>query len=229
MGASCFRLDLPSQWLYTPTSFPSHFRNKISKHVLPKSFSILTATTRLQTKRPFRRFCQWQCFCNDEESQPFPFSESNFLQPDEDNSTTKQGACYLKKLTIQDFVLVKNQVIHFNPGFNVITGESGSGKSVLIEALSQVLGKTSLGNCIRTGSEMAVLEGTFHLSPSGLHHVRFLFRQFDVPSRALAHLNEDFGGELIIRREVNSQKNLKISVLGFRSFKRRADHEAVVL
>eukprot|EP00210_Caulerpa_lentillifera_P009478 g9038.t1 len=109
---------------------------------------------------------------------------------------------YLKKLTIQDFVLVKNQVIDFDAGFNVVTGESGAGKSVLIEALSQILGKASLGNCIRSNCSQAVLEAVFHLSKTGAEQIQSLFHQFSVPTKVFDNINDEVGGDIVIRREI---------------------------
>ena len=111
-------------------------------------------------------------------------------------------ASYLKRLYIEDFILVKKEEVFFDPGFNVVTGESGAGKSVLIEALSQVLGKTSLGNCVRPSCDSAALEATFHLAANGMRRVRALFRQFDVHGHGLAHLQDDVGGDIVLRREV---------------------------
>ena len=50
------------------------------------------------------------------------------------------------------------------PGLNVITGESGAGKSVLVEALGQVLGAPAPDGCVRPPAQTAVIEGVLHLS-----------------------------------------------------------------
>jgi len=143
-------------------------------------------------------------YCSIEETPPLDSKrlEATDQSLQKDLSPIINSTSHLEKLVIQDFILVKKEEVHFEPGFNVVTGESGAGKSVLIDALSQVLGKTSLGNCIRHPCDRAVLQGTFHLAPNGLRHVRALFRQFDVPSRALPDLDSMSGGKLVIEREI---------------------------
>lgn len=111
-------------------------------------------------------------------------------------------ASYLKRLKIKDFILVKNENVEFDAGFNVVTGESGAGKSVLIEALNQVLGKTSLGDCIRSSCSEAHLEGVFHLSPTGKEQARFIFNQYNVPSKVFEDFNADSGTDIVLEREV---------------------------
>ena len=56
------------------------------------------------------------------------------------------------------------QRIALQPGLTVITGESGSGKSVLVSALGQILGAAVPENCIRQPAKSAVVEGHLHLS-----------------------------------------------------------------
>ena len=141
-------------------------------------------------------------------------------------------ASYLKRLYIEDFILVKREEVFFDPGFNVVTGESGAGKSVLIEALSQVLGKTSLGNCIRPSCDSAALEATVHLAANGMRRVRALFRQFDVHGHGLTHPQDDIGGDIVMRREVRLISvwvEVTRIVAVFRFRRRSADCEVVVL
>jgi len=69
----------------------------------------------------------------------------------------------LKTLVIRDFILVEYQEITFAPGMNVITGETGTGKSLLVNALSLLLGARGKEEWIRPGSSRAVVEGCFTL------------------------------------------------------------------
>lgn len=69
----------------------------------------------------------------------------------------------LKTLVIRDFILVEYQEVSFGPGFNVITGETGTGKSLLVNALSLLLGVRGREEWIRPGSVKAVVEGCFSL------------------------------------------------------------------
>lgn len=73
----------------------------------------------------------------------------------------------LRELRIQNYAIIDEISLSFSEGFNVITGETGAGKSVLIEALSLLLGGRSSTEEIRQGSEEAVLEACFDpVSPS---------------------------------------------------------------
>ena len=70
----------------------------------------------------------------------------------------------LKSLFIQNFVLIDNLDIRFGKGFSVITGETGAGKSIILGALSLVLGQRADGKSIKNGSEKCVIEAVFDLS-----------------------------------------------------------------
>lgn len=70
----------------------------------------------------------------------------------------------LNSLFIQNFVLIDNLNIHFDKGFSVITGETGAGKSVILGALSLVLGQRADGKSIKKGSEKCVIEVVFDIS-----------------------------------------------------------------
>jgi len=69
----------------------------------------------------------------------------------------------LVELSIKDFAIIDNIKINFTKGLNVITGETGSGKSILIEALGMILGSRTSKDFIRTGCDKAVLEGVFYI------------------------------------------------------------------
>lgn len=67
----------------------------------------------------------------------------------------------LRSLTIKNVVLIKDLTIEFKPGLNVITGEAGAGKSVILDALELALGKRASAEQIRTGAEKSVIEAVF--------------------------------------------------------------------
>ncbi|MFB0917647.1 MAG: DNA repair protein RecN [Clostridiaceae bacterium] len=67
----------------------------------------------------------------------------------------------LLKLRIKNFALIGNLELTFKEGFSVITGETGAGKSILIDAISYVLGTKFNKEFIRTGEESASVEATF--------------------------------------------------------------------
>jgi DNA repair protein RecN (Recombination protein N) len=79
---------------------------------------------------------------------------------------------YLKKLIIQNFATFKNQSIHFRPGFNAIIGETGSGKSLVLDALQLILGARSDKKVVRKDTDFSLIEATFHCSD--LEVIQFL-------------------------------------------------------
>lgn len=70
----------------------------------------------------------------------------------------------LLNLSIQNFAVFEKESINFEKGFNVFTGETGSGKSVLIEAISLILGERATKDIIRKGQKSALVEGVFDIS-----------------------------------------------------------------
>ena len=72
----------------------------------------------------------------------------------------------LRELSVRNFVLIDDLNLSFAPGFNVLTGETGAGKSILIGALSLLLGGRATPELIRTGSEEAQIEGLFDRPPT---------------------------------------------------------------
>ncbi len=69
----------------------------------------------------------------------------------------------LQELRIQDFAIVDQLELRLQAGFVVLTGETGAGKSILIDAVELILGGRAATSAVRTGAERAVLEATFHL------------------------------------------------------------------
>ncbi|MGD9522058.1 MAG: AAA family ATPase, partial [Tepidiphilus sp.] len=61
----------------------------------------------------------------------------------------------LVRLTIREFVLVRELALDFAPGFGVLTGETGAGKSILLDALDLLLGGRASAEVIRQGAERA--------------------------------------------------------------------------
>lgn len=69
----------------------------------------------------------------------------------------------LSELSIHDFAIIDQLHLGFGPGFNVLTGETGAGKSIIIDAVSLLLGGRGETDWIRTGADQAVIEGVFVL------------------------------------------------------------------
>lgn len=94
----------------------------------------------------------------------------------------------LKQLTIKNFVLIKELKLEFTKGLSVITGETGAGKSIMLDALQLLLGARADSAVIRKGEKKCVIEGTFKVSKD----LKTLFKQYDV----------DFEEDTILRREI---------------------------
>jgi DNA repair protein RecN (Recombination protein N) len=71
----------------------------------------------------------------------------------------------LLELTITNFAIIDKLHLTFHQGFNVLTGETGAGKSIIIDAVSLLLGGRAATDVIRAGTDSAFVEGVFHLSP----------------------------------------------------------------
>src|SRR6186713_1643153 len=67
----------------------------------------------------------------------------------------------LRTLTIRDFVIVDRLELEFEPGFTVLTGETGAGKSILIDALALALGEKGEAGMIRQGCKQAEISAEF--------------------------------------------------------------------
>ena len=69
----------------------------------------------------------------------------------------------LSELTVRDFAIIDELHLNFGPGFNVLTGETGAGKSIIVDAVSLVLGGRGDAEFIRAGASQATIEGIFAL------------------------------------------------------------------
>lgn len=69
----------------------------------------------------------------------------------------------LKELRIRNFALIDNLSVSFDPNLNILTGETGAGKTILINALNLVLGGRAFSEYIRSGEDSAEVEAAFHL------------------------------------------------------------------
>jgi DNA repair protein RecN (Recombination protein N) len=107
----------------------------------------------------------------------------------------------LQLLRIQNFALIREIEIEFGRGLNLLTGETGSGKSILVDALGLLLGARSSQEMIRSDCDSAIVEGIFELEPN------FSARQ------VLAHAGlEADESSVIIRREIASTGRSRILV-----------------
>jgi len=101
----------------------------------------------------------------------------------------------IKSLEIKDYALIEFVHIDFYEGLNIITGETGAGKSILIDALNLLLGERASVDIIRRGANKSIIEGLFDVKNN------ILIEQL------LAKNEVDFYSELIIRREISQKGN----------------------
>ena len=100
----------------------------------------------------------------------------------------------LLTLTIRNFAIIDSAEIPFSPGLNVLTGETGAGKSILVDALGSVLGERTSPEMVRAGARSATVDAVFDLSSS---------QNAEAIAAALADLEVDTdNGELILSREI---------------------------
>jgi DNA repair protein RecN (Recombination protein N) len=83
----------------------------------------------------------------------------------------------LSELTVQDFAIIDHLHLRVGPGFNVLTGETGAGKSIIIDAVSLLLGGRGESEFIRSGTDRAIIEGVFALDPETRALVSSLLEQ----------------------------------------------------
>ncbi|WP_195253237.1 DNA repair protein RecN [Hoylesella timonensis] len=97
----------------------------------------------------------------------------------------------LKQLYIQNFTLIDEMNILFHPGFSVITGETGAGKSIILGALGLLKGNRADTKQIRQGEERCIIEAHFDI------------RQYDLKDFFLENDLDDDPHDCILRREIN--------------------------
>ncbi|HJW69640.1 MAG TPA: AAA family ATPase, partial [Candidatus Binatia bacterium] len=97
----------------------------------------------------------------------------------------------LRALRVSDLAIIDAIELVLEPGFNVVTGETGAGKSILLQALDVALGGRPEADLVRAGADEAVVEALFEdVSPE----VR--------DALAAAGVQDDAGGQLLVRRVI---------------------------
>ncbi len=107
----------------------------------------------------------------------------------------------LKFLSIENFALIESLHIDFHPGLTLITGETGSGKSILVDAVALLAGERASQEMVREGFDKARIEGIFELCPN--HPARAVLE------RAGLARGED---EVLIRREISQTGSNKVFI-----------------
>src|SRR6266699_2790942 len=111
----------------------------------------------------------------------------------------------LVELRVRDLAVIADVTLPLKPGLNVLTGETGAGKSMLDDALALLLGERASAEVVRPGAQKTVIEGAFELSPTA--SARLL-----PPLTALGVAAED--GALILKREIAAEGRSRAWVNG---------------
>jgi DNA repair protein RecN (Recombination protein N) len=97
----------------------------------------------------------------------------------------------LQKLIIQNYALIDNLEINFDKGLNILTGETGAGKSIILGALSLILGQRAESRYFFNQQKKCVIEGSFKIAG---FHLNAFFEENDL----------DYEGETVLRREISA-------------------------
>src|SRR5665213_279025 len=97
----------------------------------------------------------------------------------------------LQKLSISNYALIDNLEISFGGGLNILTGETGAGKSIILGALSLILGQRAESRYFFNQQKKCVIEGTFKI---GAFHLKQFFDENDL----------DYEAETVLRREISA-------------------------
>src|SRR5436305_596996 len=103
----------------------------------------------------------------------------------------------LRFLRVRNFALIDQLELHFEEGFNLLSGETGAGKSIIVDALGLLAGSKASSEMVRTGESRAVVEAIF---------------ESDVRAQ-LEHLGLDSeSDEVIVRREISSDERNRVYI-----------------
>jgi len=108
----------------------------------------------------------------------------------------------LREISVKGFDIIDSVNIVFSPGLNIITGETGAGKSLIIEAIQQLLGARASSSMVKSGYSKAQIVGVFDLP-----------RREDV-IRILEENGVEIGDELIILKEITTAGKSSIRING---------------
>src|SRR4029079_4789218 len=103
----------------------------------------------------------------------------------------------LRFIRVRNFALIDHLELHFEEGFNLLSGETGAGKSIVVDALGLRAGAKASAEMIRSGESRAVVEAVFELD------LRAELERFGLDAEA---------GEVIIRREISSDERNRVYV-----------------
>jgi DNA repair protein RecN (Recombination protein N) len=99
----------------------------------------------------------------------------------------------LTELRVRDLAVIADVTLPFEPGLNVLTGETGAGKSMVVDALSLLLGERASADIVRPGADKTIVEGAFEFAAAIHRHLLSPFAELGI------ELEE---GRLVLKREV---------------------------
>ena len=128
----------------------------------------------------------------------------------------------LEELQIRNLAVIEDLTLEFGPGFNVITGETGAGKSLLVDALGLALGRRADPVFLRAGAERAAVEAFFSLDEGNRERLTPLLLQEE--------LEDEVGSTLLLTRELrhNGRSTARVNGIAVRSGLLRAIGELLV-
>lgn len=110
----------------------------------------------------------------------------------------------LDRLLVKDLALIEKSVVEFSDGLNVLTGETGAGKSILLGSIQLALGQKANKDLIRHGKEQAIVELDFSLTEEEVRRIQALEEDLE--------LEEE---RLLIRRKISEKKSdIRVNDLG---------------
>ena len=97
----------------------------------------------------------------------------------------------LRFLRIRNLAVIESVEVEFEPGFNVLTGETGAGKSIVVEAVGLLLGARASSDLVRTGESQATIEAIFedHPGPGAAPHELIIRREISSQGRSRSFIN----------------------------------------
>jgi len=111
----------------------------------------------------------------------------------------------LAELRVRDLAVIADVTLPLAPGLNVLTGETGAGKSMLVDALALLLGERASSDVVRPGASKTVIEGAFEFTSTALSRLL-------PPLTALGVEADD--GRLVLKREVTGEGRSRAWVNG---------------
>ena len=109
----------------------------------------------------------------------------------------------LLELRVSQFAIIDSINIEFKKGLNILSGETGSGKSVLLKSLALLMGEKASSDIVRTGSNQATVEGLFDIK-----------HRHDLLEKLSAYGIEVDEKKLLVRRVISTEDKSKVFING---------------